>query len=57
MSLPMFTWSCVVALVMIFLIFKCLFFLHIKIQKRRLFEVGNEFDEFYVPGDSLEDED
>ena len=54
MSLPMFTWSCVVALVMIFLIFKCFLFFSVGKRRRGFFEVGNEFEEFYVPGEKLD---
>ncbi len=57
MNLPMFTWSCVVALIMIFMICKVILFVRVKAAKKDLFEVGNEYDEFYVPGDSLEDDD
>ena len=57
MNLPMFTWRCVVALIMIFMICKVILFVRVKAAKKDLFEVGNEYDEFYVPGDSLEDDD
>ena len=57
MTLPMFTWSCVVALIMVFMLFKVVLFVWAKSVENRLFELGNEYDEFYVPGDSLEDED
>ena len=57
MNLPMFTWSCVVALSMVFMLFKVVLFVWAKSVENRLFELGNEYDEFYVPGDSLEDED
>ena len=57
MNLPMFTWSCVVALIMVFMLFKVVLFVWAKSVENRLFELGDEYEGFYVPGDSLEDED
>ena len=56
MNLPMFTWSCVVALIKVFMLFKVVLFVWAKSVENRLFELGHEHDEFYVPGDRLEDE-
>ena len=58
MNLPLFTWHCIVALLALILIVRLVSVSRNGwMMKHRFFEIGDDREEFFVPGDRTIEED
>ncbi len=53
MNLPLITWSCIVGLFAVIVLVRIVYHGYNSRVHHRLFEIGTEREEFYVPGDRM----
>jgi hypothetical protein len=59
MNTPLVTWSCIVSLLLLLIVLRLLRknFSFNREKHNKFIQLGSESEEFFVPGDTIEDED